>query len=99
MAVRRAAKVDNTQAEITKALRDIGAKLQMLHTVGKGCPDLLVGWRGRNILLELKSGTRPCDKSLTNDQILWHHTWPGQVAVVGSVEEAVEAVIRLGEQQ
>jgi DNA-binding NarL/FixJ family response regulator len=39
----RAAKVDANQTEITAALRQMGATVQHIHTVGKGCPDLLVG--------------------------------------------------------
>ena len=93
--MRRAAKVDTIQPAITKALRQIGAKPQFLHTVGQGCPDLVVGYRGQNILLEIKTGTRDCDKRLTADETLWHGSWPGQVAVVGSIAEAVEAVIKI----
>jgi hypothetical protein len=27
--------------------------------VGRGVPDLLVGWRGTNLLLEVKDGNKP----------------------------------------
>ena len=45
--MRRAARVDRNQAEIVVALRAGGASVQPLHAVGKGVPDLLVGWRGK----------------------------------------------------
>jgi hypothetical protein len=48
-------RVDSTQVGIVLALRKTGASVQHLHTIGKGCPDLLVGYRGRNILIEVKS--------------------------------------------
>ena len=54
MTPRTAAKVDANQADIVAALRRIGATVQCLHQVGHGCPDLLVGWHGENILLEVK---------------------------------------------
>ena len=52
--MRRAAKVDGNQAEIVSALRQVGAEVQSLASVGQGVPDLLVGFRSRNFLLECK---------------------------------------------
>ncbi|HJP47915.1 hypothetical protein [Acinetobacter venetianus] len=46
--MRRAAKIDANQTEIVKALRKFGASVQSLASTGKGCPDLLVGFRGMN---------------------------------------------------
>lgn len=43
-----AKRTDGNQAEIVRALRSAGATVQTLHTVGKGCPDLVVGFRGNN---------------------------------------------------
>jgi hypothetical protein len=57
--MRRAAKVDANQTEIVQALRQIGAVVQSLAAVGNGCPDLLVGYRNRLFLLELKDGNKP----------------------------------------
>lgn len=86
----RAAKADANQTEIVKALRQMGASVQHLHTLGKGCPDLLVGWRGVNILLEVKDGEKvPSKRRLTPDEQEWHERWRGQVAIVESVEDAV----------
>lgn len=91
--MRRAAKVDDNQAEIVAALRKIGASVQPLHAVGQGCPDLLVGWRGMTSLLEVKDGKKPPSaRKLTEDQEKWHANWRGQVAVVETVEQAIEAV-------
>lgn len=89
----RAAKVDNNQAEIVKALRKIGASVQPLHTVGGGVPDLLVGMAGRNVLLEVKDGAKvPSAQKLTPDQVGWHRDWRGQVETVNSVEQAIIAI-------
>ena len=91
--MRRAAKVDDNQAEIVKALRKIGCSVQVLSSVGEGCPDLLVGYRGVNYLLEVKDGSKPpSHRKLTPDQISWHGRWRGKVSVVGSVDEAIMAV-------
>ena len=87
---RRAARVDTNQAEIVAALRAIGAQVEHLHTLGKGCPDILVGYRGTNYLLEIKS---PGGK-LTDDERYWRELWRGQVAVVYSADEAIEVVTK-----
>ena len=93
--MKRAAKVDTNQPEIVAALRAIGATVQHLHTVGKGCPDILVGYRGVNYLLEIKDGSKPPSKRrLTKDEAEWIGRWRGQVQVVKSVIEAVEVVTR-----
>jgi len=38
----KAARTDANQSEIVAGLRAIGATVQPLHAVGKGCPDLMV---------------------------------------------------------
>lgn len=91
--MRRAARVDDNQADIVAALRKIGASVQPLHAVGSGCPDLLVGWRGMTSLLEVKDGSKPPSaRKLTPDQVKWHANWRGQVAVVETIEQAIEAI-------
>ena len=86
-------RADANQAEIVKALRDIGATVQHLHTLGHGCPDLLVGIRGINLLLEVKDGGKPQSRrSLTDDEREWHEAWRGQVCIVNSVDQAVMLV-------
>jgi len=90
---RRAAKVDANQREVVKALRHAGASVQHLHAVGEGCPDILVGFRSRNYLLEIKDGKKPPSaRKLTPDQEKWHGAWLGDVHVVKSVTEALFAI-------
>jgi len=90
--MRRAARVDANQSEIVAALRAVGVSVQPLHTVGKGCPDLLCGVRGTNLLLEIKDGNKPPSaRKLTSDEAAWHESWRGQVAIVESVDEAIAA--------
>jgi len=93
--VRRAARVDSNHGEIVRALRDAGCTVESLASLGEGCPDLLVGIRCRNFLLEVKDGSKPPSKrKLTPDEGAWHARWRGHVAVVSSVEEAIAAVNR-----
>lgn len=91
--MRRAAKVDANQAQIVADLRKVGCTVIPLHAVGGGVPDLLVGFQGRNVLLEVKDGRKPPSKrKLTEDQVEFHEGWRGQVAVVDTVKAALEAV-------
>ena len=85
-------RVDDNQKEIVKALRQIpGCTVQSLAACGKGVPDLLVGWQGENILMEIKNCKRPSAK-LTSDQVKWHKAWTGGVYVVKCFEDAIEVM-------
>ena len=90
--MRRAAKTDRNQAEIVSALRSIGATVQPLHTVGQGVPDLLVGFRGQTLLMEIKDGNKPPSaRELTPDQQEWISAWRGGcVWVIRDVSQAVD---------
>lgn len=89
----RAAKVDANQREIVAALRDVGASVMPLHTVGQGCPDLAVGFRGQNWFIEIKDGAKsPSDRKLTPAQVEWHGAWRGQVDVALTAEDALSII-------
>jgi len=49
-------KVDANQPEIVETLRACGASVQSIHTVGQGCPDILVGAEGLTIVFGPKMG-------------------------------------------
>jgi hypothetical protein len=86
--MRRAAKVDANQAEIVAALRKAGATVEPLHRQGGGCPDLLVGYRGENFLIEIKI---PSEKQ-NELQRLWAADWRGLAYVAHSTEEALKSI-------
>lgn len=92
--MRRAAKVDENQSAIVRDLRKMGATVQLLHMVGAGCPDALVGWNGETFLLEIKDGSKPPSaRKKTDAQVIWHDAWRGKpVAVVCNIVEALEAI-------
>ena len=87
--MRRASKIDNNQTEIVEHLRMCGATVHILSAVGKGCPDLLVGWAGDNLLMEVKVGKG----KLTKDQVKWHKMWGGCVHIVHNKMEASEVLL------
>ena len=94
-----ARRVDANQKAIVVALREIGCSVQHLHETGAGCPDLLVGISGINILIECKDGTKPPSaRKLTHVQSAWHEAWRGQSIIAYSPQEAVSTVQRLRKQ-
>ena len=86
--VRRAAKVDTNQPEIVAALKAVGASVQHLHMVGDGCFDILVGFRGVNYLLEIKTSTG----KLNDLQKEFRGKWKGHKDVVRSIDQALFAI-------
>jgi hypothetical protein len=93
--MRRAAKVDANQGPIVEALRKVGASVQSLAAVGRGCPDLLVAYRGRNFLLEVKQ----LKGKMTPDQKRWFVSWRGDVALVRSAHDALVVIGAINEVQ
>lgn len=59
---RRASRVDGNHAEICTALRAVGALVFDTSRVGDGFPDIVVGVRGRFLLIEVKNAAQPKNK-------------------------------------
>lgn len=88
--MRRAARVDDNQAEVVKALRKIGAVVTPIHMVGKGVADLLVSFRQCWLVLEVKDGAKPPSaRELTPDEKRWIGEQKAPVFIVNSPVEAV----------
>lgn len=91
---RRAARIDENQTQIVNDLRKLGASVQSLSKEGMGVPDLLVGYRGSNYLLEVKNPARTKKRQQANDawQKPWHDAWRGQVAIITTLDEALSVI-------
>ena len=89
--MRRAARIDANQDQIVSALRAAGAVVRIV-TQGNGLPDLLVGYRGHTILMEVKDGrTVPSARKLTEAEQKFFDEWRGgMLRVVESVDEALD---------
>ena len=91
--MKQAARTDANQAEIVRIFRKAGATVQSLADVGKGVPDLLLGFMGYNILVEVKDGNKPPSaRKLTPDQIKWHSNWRCKVHIVKDYQDCAELV-------
>jgi hypothetical protein len=86
------AKTDSNQSAIIAALESCGATVQVLATVGNGCPDLLVGRCNETFLIEVKLA----GKKLNKKQVVWHENWGGRKpAVVYGIVDALRVVAAL----
>jgi len=94
----RARRTDENQAEIVKTLRAIpGISVLDLSAVASGCPDISVGFMGRNYFLEIKREIVPgkvfaSDSKLNPLQIKWHSAWKGQVCVVRTMDDVFQVL-------
>ena len=78
----------NQKLLIAHCKRIPGVSVQLLSDVGKGVPDVLLGYRGRNLLIEIKrDDVSPSRSKLNARQERWHSEWNGQVAVVRNVAD------------
>jgi len=89
--MRRRAKVDDNQAEIVKALRQRGASVQHTHQI-PGALDLIVGYRGIDVRVEIKDSSKPPSaRKLTPAELETFETWRGRhPEVVQSVDDAMD---------
>jgi hypothetical protein len=87
--------VDDNQSQIVEALRAIGATVRVV-TQGGGLPDLLVGFRGQTVLMEVKDGKKPPSaRALTPAEQKFFDEWRGgMLIVVNSIDEAIAALKR-----
>jgi hypothetical protein len=89
----RGNRIDANQNEIVTALRKVGCSVAITSSLGKGFPDIVVGWKGRNYLLEIKDGSKtPSQRKLTPDEQKFHDFWFGDIKIVESVDDALRAV-------
>lgn len=90
---RYASKVDRNHGEIRDALRALGVGVHDTSAAGAGMPDLLCGWRGKIVLVEVKDGKKPpSERKLTVAQVQLHDMLRQhgvEVHVVKSVDEAL----------
>ena len=82
---------DANQKEIVRLLNEIPG----VRAVVIGDPvDLLVGYKAKNYLVELKDGSKPdYEHRYTAKQREFLKSWPGQVRVAKSFEEVLDLLM------
>lgn len=98
--IHRRRRVDENQKQIVAALKAIGACVLDLSGSGGGVMDLLVIYRSRICMVEVKNPAKPkADQSLTPAQIRVHAEIGragGEVHIVRTIDEAIALTVRGG---
>jgi Holliday junction resolvase len=87
-----AKRVDLNHAEIVKKFRELGASVFDSSGIGRGFPDILVGFNGNTALVEIKSGEK---KKFTDAQLKFIAEWKGSVVARINDIEGAERLINL----
>ena len=91
--MRKRGRTDDNQQLIVKQLRQLGCSVAITSMIGKGFPDLVIGYKNKNFLVELKDGAKTkSQKGLTMDESKWHTQWKGQVDKCESLEEICKVI-------
>jgi len=85
--VRRAARADTNQPDIVRKLRSLGASIWHTHTIGRGGPDIVIGYCGVNVLAEIKRDER---EPLTTAEFKFHAAWRGRIVRLTNECEAAQ---------
>lgn len=88
-------RIDANHNVIVDGLRRVGAEAQSLASIGKGCVDVLVAYRGSWYVAEIKDGSKPPSKqALTPDEIKWHERFSRKapVHIWRSLDDALRTI-------
>ena len=88
-------RTDRNHAEIINALRKIpNLSVFSTHEVGKGFPDIVIGYKGINYLIEIKDGNKPPSaRKLTDAELKFHQDWKGQIKIVNNLDEVLNLLL------
>ncbi len=92
--MRIAGRVDKNQKDIMDALTQVGASVWDLSMVGRGCPDLIIAYQGKDYLIEVKNPENAYGrKGFNKNQQKFVDEWRGgKIYLVRSVEDALKVI-------
>lgn len=87
------ARKDSNHKEVVAMFRELGATVLDTAQLGSGAPDIIVGYNGKNVLVEIKDGSLPPSKrKLTEDEMQFHAMWKGHIVVINDLKEVIELI-------
>jgi len=91
------ARVDANQKQIVTKLRNIGCSVLHTHQLGKGAPDIIIGYNYKNYLVEIKDGNKSISQQkLTPDEAKFKREWRGTYLVINSFEQIEKILLSSG---
>lgn len=90
----RIRKADTNQPSLVKQIRQLpGVTVALTHRLGKGFPDAVIGFNGRNYLAEIKDPSLPPSKrKLTPDEQKFFDEWTGQISVIETIDDVIQLI-------
>lgn len=86
-------KTDRNHKEIIDKCRTLGLSVFSTHTIGKGFPDIVVGYKKKNYLIEIKDGEKsPSQRKLTKDEVIFFENWNGQVDIANNFDDVKKII-------
>lgn len=87
----RVKRIDSNQPVLVAQMRKIpGVTVKHTHMVGDGFTDVVIGFRRKNYLLEIKDPSKPPSaRRLTEDEKKFHEEWTGQIDVVETIDDVL----------
>jgi hypothetical protein len=87
-------RTDANQKQLISQLRQIpNISVFSTHIIGKGFPDIVVGYKGFNYLFEIKDGEKTkSQKKLTDAELKFHFDWYGQITIIESINDALKVL-------
>jgi len=89
--MRQRAKVDRNQNQIKDELRKLGYSVTIMSQLGNGIPDILVGYHGITLPVEIKMP----GEELTPDEMEWFVNWHGSGIVATTTKEIMSEFMRI----
>lgn len=94
--MRMRARKDANHKEIAQVFTVLGFTVLDTSMIGDGAPDMIVGYKNTNFLIEIKDGSKPPSaRRLTPDEQDFHAKWKGPIAIISSVDEALDLINRV----
>jgi hypothetical protein len=92
--MRKRGRSDDNQEEIARVLRLYpNISVAVTSAIGGGFPDIVVGFREKNYLFEIKNPKQvPSKRKLTQQEADFSQSWSGQWAVAESVSDILTAI-------
>ena len=94
---RYAKRTDDNHADVVAEFRAAMPEATVFDAsgAGRGFPDLVVGWKGQNYLIELKDPDKPPSRrKLTEAQEKMHLQWQGQIDICHTAAEMCAVIAR-----
>ena len=89
MSFRRAAKVDDNQADVVKLFRKLGWTVLIISQL-KNCCDIIISKSGRTVAVEIKDGKKPpSQRKLSDGEIKFRDNWQGEYALIETQEDVI----------